>query len=127
MQSASGYVRSRLARNPATPPDVIHELVEDASLEHNARNQLGSHPNLSPESARILLQSLQAHCYLLENPNVPSDVLRSLAAAQCPSTQRRAKDLLAERGSLSPSGSCRGPNCAVLNVMSRASWRRQGL
>lgn len=98
MQSASAYVRSRLARNPATPPDVIHELVEDASLEHNVRNQLGSHPNLPPESARLLLQSLQAHCYLLKNPNVPSDVLRSLAAAQCPSTQRRAKDLLAERG-----------------------------
>jgi hypothetical protein len=30
-------------------------------------------------------------------------------------------------GSLSPSGSCGGPNCAVLNIMSRGAPRRQGL
>jgi hypothetical protein len=29
--------------------------------------------------------------------------------------------------SLSPSGSCGGPNCAVLNIMSRGAPRRQGL
>ena len=89
-RSRSESVRTRLAANPATPGDVVMDLLRDEAM-WRIKADLGSHPNLPAEGARLLLELPRAHSRMLENPHVPAEVVEAIKGARRSRTSRGAK------------------------------------
>lgn len=90
------HVRTAIAGNPTTPPEILQTLVYDHWLW--VREQVANNPNSSETTLLFLAQSKKSDYFILKalasNPNRTTTIMRALASRRTGAIHKIASDPL---------------------------------